>query len=191
MSEPAKQAGGLSNLAFRLLTAAVLVPVILLLVAWQNHLGFWVFVLLCTVAGLYEFLGMTAGDADWVDRTVVLIIGTGFAVALYWWPAHALQLLGGAVTLTMIYAVFRESWQLRAQPKERDHRLLGNIFLATFAGIMTFSLTSNVVLDETFWTFISLVAIASCLYFSAEEKVVAEPLEAEDKDLLVVILPRP
>lgn len=107
MSDPAGQAGGLSNLAFRLLTAAVLVPVILLLVAWQNHLGFWVFVLLATMAGLYEFLDMSAGDADRVDRTVVLVVGTGFAVALYWWPAYALQLLGGAITLTMIYAVFR------------------------------------------------------------------------------------
>jgi hypothetical protein len=95
-------------------------------------------------------------------------------------------ILGLLLLLFMIYAVIRESWRIRSDPTERDHVLMGNILLAVFAGIMTFAMTSNVFLDETFWTFLSLIAIASCIYGAPRKVEEEEP----EEDILVVIMPR-
>jgi hypothetical protein len=97
--------------------------------------------------------------------------------------------LGLLLLFFMIYAVIRELRRLRSEPLGEDHYLMGNTLLAVFAGMMTFSLTSNVLLDETFWTFIALVAIVSTLHGRAREKAATEK-KREEEEFLVVIMPR-
>lgn len=94
--------------------------------------------------------------------------------------------LGLLLLLFMIYAVIRETGRLRVRPRADDHVLLSNVLLATFAGVMTFSMTSNVLLDETFWTFITIAAVVASLYAAMPEER-KEP--EEDLDMVVVALP--
>ena len=63
MSEEKKESGGgLSNLTVRLLTAAVLVPVLIALIAWSRHEGWWGLVFLASALGAAEILGMAVPD---------------------------------------------------------------------------------------------------------------------------------
>ena len=87
----------------------------------------------------------------------------------------------------MIYAVIRETGRLRVKPRAADHVTLSNVLLATFAGVMTFSMTSNVLLDETFWTYITIAAVVASLYaVHPEEREVPEIAE----EMTVVVLPQ-
>jgi len=94
--------------------------------------------------------------------------------------------LGIILLVFLIYAVVRELWQFRTKPVEDDHKLLGNVLLAIFAGILVFAMSSNVLLDETFWTFLTLAAIAASVYGAPREEV----LDEEEEELAVVIMPR-
>lgn len=103
---PAK-GGGPSNTLVRVLTAAVLAPLVVFLVLWENHLGLWLFVLACNAVGYWELLSMTPGGSDPVDKTAVLSLGLAFSIGLYFRPEHALLWSAAAVILVMTYAVFR------------------------------------------------------------------------------------
>ncbi len=94
--------------------------------------------------------------------------------------------LGMLLFAFLVYAVIRELWQLRVKPLEEDHKLLGNTLLAVFAGLLVFAMSSNVLLDETFWTFLTLATITASIYAAPREVV----LEEEDKEMVVVIMPR-
>jgi len=95
--------------------------------------------------------------------------------------------LGIFLLLFMLYAVLREIWQLRRRPWHEDHPILGITLIAVLVGVMTFSMTSNVLLDETFWTYISLVAIVSSIHARGPKKPQEEEFAEEP---IVVILPR-
>lgn len=94
--------------------------------------------------------------------------------------------LGMLLLVFLVYAVFRELWQLRVKPTKDDHKLLGITLLSVFAGILVFAMSSNVLLDETFWTFLALAAITASVYAAPRDEV----LEEEDKEMVVVIMPR-
>jgi len=95
--------------------------------------------------------------------------------------------LGMLLLVFLVYAVIRELWRLRTKPFEDDHKLMGNILLSVFAGLLVFAMSSNVLLDETFWTFLALATIAASAHGAPRDE---EMLDEEDEEFAVVIMPR-
>lgn len=109
-SEPSPEAPtqrGLSNTLVRILTAAVLAPLVVLLVLWENHLGLWLLVLAFNAAGYWELLSMAPGGSDRADKVVVTALGLGFSSALYWRPGQAMAISACLVVVVLSYSVFR------------------------------------------------------------------------------------
>jgi phosphatidate cytidylyltransferase len=76
----------MSNLALRVLTAVVALPVVGALVLWREPLGFGVLVLCVAALALTEYAGLTLAAASRRLRVEVVAIGLGLATALYLRP---------------------------------------------------------------------------------------------------------
>lgn len=97
----------MSNTLVRILTAAVLAPLVLLLVLWERPVGLWLLVMAFNVAAYLELLAMAPGDSDVVDKAVVVAVGVAFSAGLYHRPELGIVLAGGVVVLLLTYAVAR------------------------------------------------------------------------------------
>jgi hypothetical protein len=80
----------MSNLALRLLTAAVGLPLVVALVAWREPLGFGLLVLLAAVLALVEYTGVTLSAAPGRLRVAVVVLGAALGTAVYLRPELAL-----------------------------------------------------------------------------------------------------
>lgn len=94
----------MSNLALRVLTAVVALPLVGALIAWREPLGFGGLVMLVAALALVEYTGITLKAASRVLRGLVVAIGVGLAVAIYLhppltlvWALAALVAVGTAV----------------------------------------------------------------------------------------------
>ena len=74
----------MSNLVARLLTAALLVPILIAAILWQNPLGVWLCVYVATLLGLSEYYGMTLAKQPASERAFAVLLGLVFAAAVYW-----------------------------------------------------------------------------------------------------------
>jgi phosphatidate cytidylyltransferase len=80
----------MSNLALRVLTAVVALPLVAALVVWREPLGFGILVIVVAALALTEYTGMMLPTAPRRLRLAVVAVGVGLAVALYLQPALAL-----------------------------------------------------------------------------------------------------
>jgi phosphatidate cytidylyltransferase len=87
------------NLVLRILSAVVGLPLVGLLVFWDEPLGFGVLALAAVALGLYEFGQLTLAEARPRSRWVLVLVGTAFATAVYIRPDRALAFAIGAVIL--------------------------------------------------------------------------------------------
>jgi phosphatidate cytidylyltransferase len=94
----------MSNLALRVLTAVVLLPLVAALIAWREPLGFGGLVLVVAALALTEYTGIALKGASLRLRTLVVVIGVGLAAAIYLhpplallWSVAALVAVGAAV----------------------------------------------------------------------------------------------
>ena len=72
----------MSNLAARLLTAAVLIPVLVVAIRWSNPIGVWAIVYVATFLGLREYYNMTLAKEPVSERAFSsFIIGDGETMA--------------------------------------------------------------------------------------------------------------
>jgi phosphatidate cytidylyltransferase len=101
----------MSNLALRVLTAAVGLPLVLALVAWREPLGFGLLVLLVAALALVEYTGVTMPAAPRRLRVAVVAIGVALGAALYLRPELALVWMVAAV-VAVSAAVLVEPGQL-------------------------------------------------------------------------------
>src|SRR5262245_66441467 len=79
----------MSNLTARVLTAAVALPVLVLLVLWKVRWGFGALVIAAAAGGLWEDTGMLLAELGRGRRLAVVAAGTALAVALYARPELA------------------------------------------------------------------------------------------------------
>ncbi len=86
-----------SNLALRVASAAVGLPLIGVVVLWRNSLGMAALVLLVVALGLREYVALLMADAPPVQRWAVLVVGITFAVAVYQRPAMTFALAAVAL----------------------------------------------------------------------------------------------
>src|SRR5450432_2468065 len=80
----------MSNLALRVLTAVVALPLVAALVVWREPLGFGILVLVVAALALIEYAAMMLPTAPRRLRVAVVAVGVGLAAALYLQPALAL-----------------------------------------------------------------------------------------------------
>lgn len=86
----------MSNLTARLLTAAALIPLLVIAINWSNPLAVWAIVFTATFIGLREFYRMTMPAQARAERAFAIALGLGFGGALYW-----LDLSGAAVAVLL------------------------------------------------------------------------------------------
>jgi phosphatidate cytidylyltransferase len=80
----------MSNLALRLLTAVVALPLVAVLVAWREPLGFGALMTLVVALALVEYTGVTLPSAPRPLRVAVVAVGVGLSVGVYLNPQLAL-----------------------------------------------------------------------------------------------------
>jgi phosphatidate cytidylyltransferase len=96
----------MSNLALRLSTAAVGLPLVALLALWHVRLGFALLVFLFCLLGLIELTRMTMAAAPRAQRAAIVATGVALSAAIYARPELALlwSLAAAAAAATAILA---------------------------------------------------------------------------------------
>src|SRR5262245_45139902 len=125
----------MSNLAARLLTAALIIPVLLVALFWSNPIGVWLLVVVSTLLALREWFTVTLTDPG--SRWIGIATGLGYAVALYWMTAYAFVLVTGVVLLAFLSSLARvgdSPETLRAAAE----RVGITTFGALYCGLLTF-----------------------------------------------------
>lgn len=148
----------MSNLAARLLTAALLIPILVAAIWWSNPLGVWLCVYLATFLGLREFYNMTLGKQPVSERAFSVVLGMGFAAAFYWLddvPGATGAALAGVVIFSFLFYLFRY----------RDMDSVATRFTASLAGVLYVALLLTYVAhlkkrgaDGGAWVYITLTA---------------------------------
>ena len=77
----------LPNLAQRLISAVIALPLIALLILWNEPWGFGALMLVVTAIGLHEYGAIALGGAGGRLRVGVIVLGVGLAAGLYALPA--------------------------------------------------------------------------------------------------------
>jgi len=147
-----------SNLAARILTAVLLIPVLVAAIRWSNPLGVWLCVYLATFLGLREFYNMTLATQPVVERGFAVAVGMGFAAALYWLgevPGATGGALAAAGIASFLFYLFRY----------RDMETVAARWAASLAGLLYVALLLTYVAllkkrgpDGGAWVYITLTA---------------------------------
>jgi phosphatidate cytidylyltransferase len=95
-----------SNLAARLLTAALLIPILVVAILWSNPIAVWGLVYVATLLGLREYYNMTLAKEPVSERAFGVILGMVFAAAVYWYDANARVITATLVGVTIASFLF-------------------------------------------------------------------------------------
>ena len=150
----------MSNLAARLLTAAVLIPVLLGAILWQNPLGVWAIVFTATALGLNEFYKMTMPNEPASERGFGVLLGLVFGAALYWYGGEVVTAVLAGVTLaSFLFYLFRYR-DMESVARRVTAMLTGILYVAL---LLTFvALLKKRGADGGAWVFLTL----TCTWFS-------------------------
>jgi phosphatidate cytidylyltransferase len=96
----------LPNLAQRLISAVVALPLIGALILWQEPWGFGALMLVVAAIGLHEYGAMTLAGAGARLRAGVIVLGVGLAAGLYALPAYAVVWMLAAFMGTAALVLF-------------------------------------------------------------------------------------
>ena len=124
------------DLGMRVLTALVAVPVLLVVIFWKRHEGWFAVVAAATAVGAVEIVDMFGHpDKDRLDRFVGVLVAVGVMSSLYWLrDASWLPLvLAAGLALSM------GSVMLRPDPIEKAGRRVSGLVLAmVYVGVLFF-----------------------------------------------------
>ena len=120
----------MTNLAKRVLTAAVLIPILVASAYCPRPDGVWTLVFLFTLAGLDEFFRMTLPDASRREHLFAVGAGGVFAATLFWCPDREapLLLLAGTVMIALA-ARLTSGRELREAAGRTGITLLGILYV--------------------------------------------------------------
>jgi phosphatidate cytidylyltransferase len=128
----------MSNLAARLLTAAVVVPFLLAAILWSNPLGVFAAVFIATGIGLREFYAMTMPERPAGERVVALLLGLAVTAALYFSSGDGAALalaLAGATLATFLYYLFAYG-EVESVARRVSAALAGVLYVALLLGFV-------------------------------------------------------
>jgi phosphatidate cytidylyltransferase len=99
----------MSNLALRVLTAVLLIPLLIAAIEWSNPLGVWLWVLFAQVTGLREWMAMTMPDEPAAGRWFGVALGVACAAVLFWLGGRVpdLLVLLGTTLFAFTFFLFR------------------------------------------------------------------------------------
>jgi phosphatidate cytidylyltransferase len=150
----------MSNLLARVLTAAALIPLLVLAIRWENPIAVWGIVFAATLLGLREFYNMTMPNEPLVERSFGILLGMAFAASLYWYGGEVMTAtLVGATLASFLFYLFLY----------RDMETVARRVTAMLTGILYVALLLTFVAllkkrgpDGGAWVFITL----TCTWFS-------------------------
>ena len=96
----------LPNLAQRLISAVIALPLIALLILWNQPWGFGALMLVVAAIGLHEYGAIALGGASGRLRAGVIVLGVGLAAGLYALPAYAVVWVLAAFVATAALVLF-------------------------------------------------------------------------------------
>lgn len=95
-----------SDLLPRLITALVALPLLVALIAFAPHWGFFLFVLVAGSISIWEYCGITYAKDHGGGRILTVLLGAGLMSVLYFFPEYFLPAFVGTVLLLMLYFLF-------------------------------------------------------------------------------------
>jgi phosphatidate cytidylyltransferase len=99
-----------SNLVARLLTAAVLVPLLVVAIRWSNPIAVWGIVYVATFIGLREYYNMTLAKQPVVERGFGIVLGLLLGAVVYWLggtPMAVPATVAGITLAAFLFYLFR------------------------------------------------------------------------------------
>lgn len=96
----------MSNLVARLLTAAVLVPLLIVAIRWSNPIAVWAIVFVATFLGLREYYNMTLAKEPAVERGFGIVVGLAFGAVVYWLGEVPMAIPAAAAGITLASFLF-------------------------------------------------------------------------------------
>ncbi len=152
----------MSNLAARLLTAAVLIPVLIVAIVWTNPIAVWAIVYVATFLGLREYYNMTLPNQPVAERAFGIACGMLFAGVIYWFDNSPHVIVAALAVITVasfLFYLFRYRDMQTVAPRVA-HMISGVLYVAL---LLTFvALLKKRGSDGGAWVFITL----TCTWFS-------------------------
>ena len=152
----------MSNLAARLLTAAVLIPLLVVAILWQNPLAVWGIVYLATFLGLREFYNMTLAEEPVSERAFGVLVGMAMAAIVYWFDNSPHVILAAVVGVTFgayLFYLFRYR-EMETVAGRVAHMITGVMYVGVLLAFV--ALLKKRGADGGAWVFITL----TCTWFS-------------------------
>jgi phosphatidate cytidylyltransferase len=143
----------MSNLALRVLTAVIALPLVGLLVLWDERLGFALLVFLFALLGTIEYTAIALKGAPRWQRALVVAAGVGLGVGLYARADLGLVWVLAAVILSAT-AVLVAPGDLPGATARLGAAVMGTIYPGAFAAPL--ALLQRDVADGPFWVFLAL-----------------------------------
>lgn len=146
----------MNNLLARVLTAAVVLPFLILAINWREPYAVWALVFVATVIGLAEWMRLALPISPAAERWFGIVLGALFALALYWlgerpWLATAAST--GVVLAVFLFYLFRFS------PMETAARRIALMTAGIFyVGLLTFLALLKRLPDGTAWIYVALTS---------------------------------
>jgi phosphatidate cytidylyltransferase len=143
----------MSNLALRVLTGAVALPLVGLLAMWQQRLGFALLVFLCCALALIELTKITLAGVPRAQRVAVIATGVALSAALYLRPGLSLiwMLAAFAVTATTILL---HPGEIASATTRLALAVFGVFYLGGFSAPL--ALLQRDLPDGPFWVFVAV-----------------------------------
>jgi phosphatidate cytidylyltransferase len=152
----------MSNLAARVLTAVVLVPLLIVAILWQNPLAVWGIVYLATFLGLREYYNMTLAKEPVSERGFGVLLGMAMAAIVYWYDSSPHVILAGVVGVTIgafLFLLFRYR-DMDTVAARVAHLVIGVFYVGVLLAFV--ALLKKRGSDGGAWVFITL----TCTWFS-------------------------
>lgn len=152
----------MSNLAARLLTAAVLIPVLVVAIVWSNPIAVWALVFVATFLGLREYYNMTLANEPVSERAFAIGCGLALGAVQYWLdssPHVIAATLVGITIASFLFYLFRYG-NMDTVAARVAQMITGVLYVAL---LLTFvALLKKRGPDGGAWVFITL----TCTWFS-------------------------
>jgi phosphatidate cytidylyltransferase len=143
----------MSNLALRVLTGAVGLPLVGLLVLWRERLGFALLVFLLCALGLVELTKLTLAAMPRAQRVAVVVTGVALSMALYARPGLALVWMLAAAVVTASIVLLHPG-AIETATVRLALAMFGVFYLGGFSAPL--ALLQRDLADGPFWVFVAI-----------------------------------
>ena len=96
----------MSDLIPRAITALVALPLLIALIAFAPHWGFFLFIMAAAAVSIWEFCGIIFAEDHPAGRIFAILGGWGLMSVLYFFPEYFVPALAGASVLTFLFYLF-------------------------------------------------------------------------------------